>query len=290
MHTVIRNPQALWDALDEAGKILISHQDRHRRGELKIQKKEDNSPVSEADIESHRFLRQFLKEWTPSVPLLSEEDTPEEREEVTQEKNRFFWAMDPLDGTKGFLNLEPEYCIALVLFEEGSPIFSVLYAPALQVLYFGARGEGSFKREKKGEFLPLKIDTQTPLSLKDEPVFLKSRFHHAPKMQAMIERMKRGRILEMGSTLKFGAIAEEKGHIYGRGGPVALWDLAPGDALVRFAMDPHGHVQSLYTSEVQPFLHYRPTQILYAPFILISPRVPEAERIRNEFLNVNLRL
>jgi 3'(2'), 5'-bisphosphate nucleotidase len=105
---------------------------------LDVTQKKDDSPVTAADLAAHHIIQRGLAALTPDIPLLSEEDPP--TWEVRQNWTRY-WLVDPLDGTKEFLNRNGEFTVNIALIEDGQAVMGVVYAPAIDVLYLAERGK-----------------------------------------------------------------------------------------------------------------------------------------------------
>lgn len=111
---------------------------------LNVEHKSDDSPVTAADLAAHRVIRDGLLQLTPDIPLLSEEDPPSW--DIRQHWQRY-WLVDPLDGTKEFINRNGEFTVNIALIENGIPVMGVVYAPVNDVLY-SAEHDKAWKEEK----------------------------------------------------------------------------------------------------------------------------------------------
>ena len=107
--------------------------------------KDDSSPITQADLASHHCIVDGLRELTPHIPVVSEESSEEEK------RNRMswqiYWLIDPLDGTKEFVKKNGEFTVNIALVSDHQPVFGVVYAPALDVVYWGDKSSGAFKVE-----------------------------------------------------------------------------------------------------------------------------------------------
>jgi 3'(2'), 5'-bisphosphate nucleotidase len=191
-----------------------------------IERKADNSPLTIADRESHAIIAQGLKERFPDLPVLSEEGKtiPYETRRVWTR----YWLVDPLDGTKEFINRNGEFTINIALMENNRPVGGVVYAPALDWLYYGWKEIGSFKQAGDGEPEQIRVDANPAGGL----VAAQSRSHASPEEAEFLAKMKAVKTIQIGSSLKFCLIAEGKAHIYPRFGPMMEWDSAAGLAVV----------------------------------------------------------
>ncbi len=211
----------------EAGKEVLSIY----REDFAISKKSDNSPLTIADITSHRILMHGLSK--TGIPVLSEEgkDIPYEvRRNWPQ-----FWLVDPLDGTKEFINRNGEFTINIALIEGRRPVLGVVYAPAKDILYYSLKREGAWK--KQGSEVKRLILNREAQSNRIRVVA--SRSHHSKEVEDFILKLKEKyseiEFYQAGSSLKFCLVAEGSADIYPRFTPTMEWDTAAGQAIVEEA-------------------------------------------------------
>jgi len=191
------------------------------------QTKADGSPVTEADLASNDIIQNGLQKLLPTFPIISEET-----DLGTAESNSFetFWLVDPLDGTKEFIKGLGEYTVNIALVERTEPILGVIYLPALRVLYYGARGCGSWKQTEDDGPQRIKAKTGTrPMTA------VVSRSHLSTETEALLAQLNITNTTKHGSSLKMCAVAEGRAHIYPRLGTTCLWDTAAGTAIAREA-------------------------------------------------------
>jgi 3'(2'), 5'-bisphosphate nucleotidase len=213
----------------ESGRtILTLYQDLNPRVQYKL----DHSPVTQADLVSHRILETGLARLAPHWPVLSEESV----EVLFDERKswRHFWMIDPLDGTKEFLRRTGEFTVNIALIEDDRPILGVVYAPVIDKLYFAARGAGCYRVD--GEVTtPIRVASTKAAS----PRLVVSRSH------ASEQEKKGGEFIVMGSSLKFCLIAEGAADVYPRSGPTMEWDTAAAQCILEEAggsvTDPEGN-------------------------------------------------
>jgi 3'(2'), 5'-bisphosphate nucleotidase len=205
--------------------------------DFQITQKADNSPLTQADQISHQIIKEFLEEHTPKIPIISEEDDIPDYS--TRKKWKYFWLLDPLDGTKEFIDKNGQFTINLALIQDSTPILGIIQAPALDTVYWAEKGKGAFKREK----LTQKIQVRKNVSQKDLVAAI-SRSHLASEDKKMLEKYKIKQTIAMGSALKFCLLAEGKADFYYRFNPTMEWDTAAGQILVEEAggvvLDEHG--------------------------------------------------
>ncbi|GGA93740.1 3'(2'),5'-bisphosphate nucleotidase CysQ [Puia dinghuensis] len=190
--------------------------------------KQDASPLTLADKASHAILVEGLKTLTPDIPVMSEESAVLPYEE--RKHWEYFWCIDPLDGTKEFLQRSDEFTINIALVHHQQPVFGMIYVPVQRSCYYGSSREGTWRITSNGSPVRLHADNQA----KDWTA-LGSRFHSSPEEQEMVKQYPISKTIAAGSALKFCLIAEGKAHFYYRHGPTMEWDTAAGQALVQFS-------------------------------------------------------
>lgn len=200
----------------------------YREKDFSVSYKADESPLTLADARSHDLIAKSLSVLTPEIPVISEEsELPS-----WQERQRWtsFWLIDPLDGTKEFVSRNGEFSVNIALIHQGRPILGVMAAPALKVIYYAARGAGAFKRLEDGAVHRIHAgDYRAGL------VVAASRSHDRDKMDVLLERWKPVRVLNIGSALKMGLVAEGTAHVYPRLGPTMEWDTAAAHCVLNEA-------------------------------------------------------
>lgn len=210
-----------------AGEAAMRHY-----GSATAQLKADHSPVTAADRAAHDIIVRALSAMDPDVPIISEEGEIAPYE-VRRDWTRF-WLVDPLDGTKEFLQQNGEFTINIALIEHGMPVQGVVFAPAIDVLYLAERGLGSWKQERGAARVRL-LGPSRPGP--EGVVIVESRSHPSPELEAYLSTLKVARREKAGSSLKFGLVAEGRAHLYPRFGPTMEWDVAAGDCIWRYAAE-----------------------------------------------------
>ena len=192
-----------------------------------IEIKTDNSPVTDADKKANTIIIKKLNQLTPDIPILSEEG----RNIPFSERSNWtsFWLIDPLDGTKEFIKKNDEFTVNIALIQNGKPIFGVVYAPALDILYWGEVGAGAYK--KSGDSAEVKINILDELN---SPVLVAgSRSHPSERMNAFMGQFKESEVRPMGSSLKVCLVADGSVHLYPRLGPTMEWDTGAAHAILK---------------------------------------------------------
>lgn len=195
-----------------------------------VMTKADNSPLTQADLAADRVVSEGLNELALGYPILSEESAQIAFDE--RKSWQRFWLIDPLDGTKEFIRRNGEFTVNIALIENGEPILGVVYAPALDVCYFAARGVGAFVRHGAEDAQAIHVKAHFP----GEPVkVVASRSHADERTAALLQKLGDHRCISMGSSLKLCLVAEGLAHIYPRLGPTMEWDTAAAHAVVNQA-------------------------------------------------------
>ncbi len=228
----MRNLPALADALmptvARAGAAIMEIYE----GGFTVQHKEDDSPLTLADLESQRIILAALSDLTPDVPVLSEESAEQPWSERRHWKD--LWVVDPLDGTREFVKRNGEFTINIALVVDHEPVLGIVSAPALGLTYWGASGVGAFTRHRHAAHGSIHVSPpQDPLRV------VGSRSHANPDTARYLDRLAPHVLTGIGSSLKFCWLAEGKADLYPRFGPTSEWDTAAGQALLEAA---GGHV------------------------------------------------
>ncbi|HEY8049840.1 MAG TPA: 3'(2'),5'-bisphosphate nucleotidase CysQ [Ramlibacter sp.] len=190
--------------------------------------KEDDSPLTQADLRSDKVICDELARAFPGVFILSEESSPQ----ASGTHERFF-LVDPLDGTKEFLKRNDEFTVNIALVEQGVPVAGVVFAPALGELYYGAQGLGAWKSTRGAA--PVELKTQPPASGAPLRV-IGSRSHGGEELTRWLERLPVAHtFVAAGSSLKFCRLAEDAADVYPRLGPTSQWDTAAAQAVLEAA-------------------------------------------------------
>ena len=197
------------------------------------QLKKDLSPITKADKLSHNIITEKLKLLTPKIPVLSEEncDIPYK----VRSKWAQYWLVDPLDGTKEFINRNGEFTVNIALINKNTPIFGVIYIPVTNETYWGSKVNGSFYLNENNNVEQIRVSEnyQNPIRL------VASRSHPSKILASLLKKIVGYEIIEIGSSIKFCLIASGQADCYPRFGPTSEWDTAAGEAIVSSA---GGHV------------------------------------------------
>ena len=191
--------------------------------------KDDNSPLTQADLASHRVICDALAELDAGTPVLSEESAHipfAERREWEQ-----YWLVDPLDGTREFVKRNGEFTVNIALIRDHYPVLGVVHVPVSGLTYFGSEYAGCFLQA--GDAPPQPVAVRIPAA--QPVVVVGSRSHANPQLARRLEPIGLYRLVSMGSSLKFCLVAEGKADFYPRFGPTSEWDTAAAQAVVEAA-------------------------------------------------------
>ncbi len=191
---------------------------------LEIEHKSDHSPVTKADLAAHHIIAAGLSRIAPDIPQLSEEAPPAWNERKSWQH---YWLIDPLDGTKEFIQRNGDFTVNIALIEKGVPVMGVVYAPAKDLLYYA--DEHHAWKEEGGRKQEIHASEATP------PVIAISRSHQDDELKDYLMEIGPHETIVVGSSLKFCLVADGSAQIYPRFGPTNIWDTAAGDAIARAA-------------------------------------------------------
>jgi 3''(2''),5''-bisphosphate nucleotidase, bacterial len=236
----------------EAGQRILKIYDT----DFDVTHKDDNSPLTKADLASHSTIVAGLNLLTPDIPILSEEsaDIP------FTERSRWvlYWLIDPLDGTREFVKRNGEFTVNIALIHNGCPILGVVHVPVSGVSYYGCGGQGAFKRLPNALAQPIHVRKLTGGTVK----VVGSRSHQGDSLNTFLTNLGDYELISMGSALKFCLIAEGRADIYPRLGLTSEWDTAAAQCVVEQA---GGHVTA---TTMQP-LRYNTKESLINPHFFV---------------------
>lgn len=209
------------NASKSAGQAILKI---YHSADFGVEMKSDDSPLTLADKAAHEVIMDYLKE--TAYPVLSEEgkDIP-----YAERKNwDYFWLVDPLDGTKEFIKKNGEFTVNIALIQRNTPVMGVVYAPVLDVMYWGNEQDGAWKQ--KGQQDPFALKAPEDKTVRS---IVASRSHLSVETQEVIDRYPGAEVISMGSSLKFMLLAEGKAQLYPRFAPTMEWDTAAAHGVLR---------------------------------------------------------
>jgi 3'(2'), 5'-bisphosphate nucleotidase len=241
----------------EAGQVICDYY--HAAEKVKATTKADDSPLTAADLASHQILLSGLA--TLGLPVLSEEsaaDVVARRQDWPR-----YWLVDPLDGTREFIERTGEFTINIALIDNHRAVLGAVYLPLEETLYLGIPGQGAwcYRGEER------RAISSRPLPEDGSLVILTSRRHRGEQLDKYLAQLQaKGRKVERqhaGSALKFCGLACGEGDIYPRFAPCSEWDTAAGQALLEAA---GGSVLNLEGQS----LRYNERESLLNPFFIAA--------------------
>jgi len=244
--------QVLAIALEAGAKILGVY-----NSDFTVTRKEDNSPLTLADLAAHQHIVEALGRITPELPVLSEEAADIAFE--TRRQWSRYWLVDPLDGTKEFVKRNGEFTVNIALIDNGAPVLGVVHAPVLDVSYLAALGVGCF-REKQA-----RRDAIHARPTHDPPRLVVTKSHRDAELDAFLARVPAHEALSRGSSLKFCLIAEGSADFYPRTGPTSEWDTAAGHCVAEAA-----GAQVLTLPQWAPLRYNQKESLLNPGFVVIA--------------------
>ncbi|WP_417539273.1 3'(2'),5'-bisphosphate nucleotidase CysQ [Marinobacter sp.] len=213
-------PEVIKVADEASTRVLHIYQ-----SDFKVSYKEDESPITAADVASHEIIVKGLRNISQDIPVLSEEGAQAPWEERKQWRR--FWLVDPIDGTKEFTQRTGEFTVNIALIEDGEPVLGVVTAPALKEAFWGIKGEGAYKRDRTGREHRIRV-TELPDTIR----VVASKNHMNDETRDFIRALGPHKTLQAGSSLKFCRIAEGHADLYPRMGPTSEWDTAAAHAVL----------------------------------------------------------
>jgi 3'(2'), 5'-bisphosphate nucleotidase len=255
MSDLVKLFSPLKEIMFAAGKAILEVYEA--TGPIEVTSKSDDSPVTKADHAAHHIIEAGLNDLPVRYPVLSEEGSLADFD--TRSSWPRYWLVDPLDGTKEFINKNGEFTVNIALIENGQAILGMVYVPVTETFYYGAEDAGAFK-EKQGQLETLKskeMQFDAPLTV------VGSRRHGAEALDALIEdlndKFSSIELISMGSSLKICACAEGSAHWYPRLALTSEWDTAAAHAVLKAAGG------EIYDDNFEP-LQYNQKDSLLNPF------------------------
>lgn len=248
-------------ARSAAGPILEVYQT-----DFSVQRKADKSPVTDADLAAHEVIAAGLSKLAPRWPVLSEESASIPFSHRAHW--HYYWLVDPLDGTRDFVNRNDEFSVNIALIERNRPVLGVVLAPVTGICYFAAQGFGAYKWIPGTSASPIHV-RRCPA---DRLTVAGSRFHRNPLTDAFIQNLGSTELLVMGSALKSCLVAEGRADVYPRFGPTSEWDTAAAQCVVEEA---GGH---LTNTKFEPLRYNIQESLTNPPFLTFGDASVDWER------------
>lgn len=194
------------------------------QNDIKVTSKKDQSPITEADISSHKIITQGLQALTPQVPILSEESIIAD---FSQRKTwHIYWLIDPLDGTKEFINHNDEFTVNIALIENHRPVLGVVFVPAKDICYYAGINLGAYKITNN---IKVAIHTREK---ENTIVVAVSHDEKSGQLHKFLQSIGPYTLIRMGSSIKICLIAEGQADLYVRLFPTSEWDTAAAQCIL----------------------------------------------------------
>ncbi|WP_141734899.1 3'(2'),5'-bisphosphate nucleotidase CysQ family protein [Oligoflexus tunisiensis] len=207
----------LEDLALQAGEAVMKV---YRSGQFDVKAKDDQSPVTRADLVSNEIICRGLRELA-AWPIISEEGSGESWPDADSIST--YWLIDPVDGTKEFIARRPTFTVNIALIDQGVPVTGVVYAPEREELYSGS-SEGFRINQKRVQ--PVWGPDRVAVCSASRPEKEFEGFVHDNELNAVIK---------IGSSIKYCLVAKGEAHFYPRFSPLSAWDIGAGDAVARAA-------------------------------------------------------
>lgn len=225
------------DIVYKAGDAIMDIYD----SPFEVETKSDNSPLTIADKKSHSIIDEGLKNIFPDMPILSEEGRDISYSERKNWKN--FWLIDPLDGTKEFIKRNGEFTVNIALIENNLPVLGVIHIPVSNETFWGSDCSGSFYSQDNKKEKQIYVSKNI-----DDPIKIATSSSHPSKdLDNLLKKFESYELIKKGSSIKLCLVACGTADIYLRLGPTSEWDIAAGDAIIKFA---GGNVISLLDRDI----------------------------------------
>ena len=252
----------LVSVIKEAGDAIL----KVYESDFEVENKADESPLTQADLAAHEVIMKGLTELDPNIPIISEESVPPGYD-VRRSWSRY-WLVDPLDGTKEFVNRNGEFTVNIALIENHAPAWGIVGVPVQEKIYIGDVTEGYAKlleadgaREIRGR----DMDRDTA-----ELVVVASRSHGGERLEQYLDELE-GKMNSMsrtpvGSSLKLCVLAAGEADCYPRLGPTSEWDIGAAHAVL------HAAGGEVYQFDQSPLDYNAKESFLNPEFVAVADR------------------
>ncbi|MBN2647652.1 MAG: 3'(2'),5'-bisphosphate nucleotidase CysQ [Thiotrichales bacterium] len=246
-HTQLQQwlPQVCLIALQAGRGISQMYREHCAHQGLAVERKGDGTPVTQADRDADELIYRALQAMTPEIPLVTEESVAQFAFAERQDWHTY-WLVDPLDGTKEFIEATGEYSVNIALIINHQPVLGVVFGPEVGKLYFALRGEAAYGLTIAVQQLDLEHLSMPSLLAQAQPIHsakmqpnqltkVAVSRHHGGRTQHFMSQLGACETIKMGSALKACLVAEGAAHVYPRFGPTSLWDTAASQVIVEMA-------------------------------------------------------
>ena len=244
------------EAAEMAGEEIMNIYNNSKFIDFK--NKKDNSPLTKADRASHSKISKVLKK--TNIEVISEEKKITKYDE--RKKWEYYWLVDPLDGTKEFIKKNGEFTVNIALIKKNLPYIGIVYCPTFQTLYWNDPKSGSYKKHIDKI---VKLEKRKKINFKDPNLrVVTSRSHMNKETEDFLKKLKKPKIVAVGSSLKILFVAENKADVYPRYGPTMEWDTAAAHAIA------NGSNVKLFKTSYKKEISYNKKNLLNPFFIACS--------------------
>ena len=235
---------------------------------IEVSTKQDDSPLTDADRRAHLLIVDRLSSLTPNIPLLSEESNAIDYS--LRKSWQRYWLIDPLDGTKEFINRNGEFTVNIALIENGQSVAGVVHVPVTGISYFGGIGIGAWKQNINQLDNEVQLIVSQAMQENSGVRIVASRRHLGEQLDALVEKLEnhfgKATLLSMGSSLKMCLLAEGSADIYPRMAPTCEWDTAAAHGILCAA---GGEIVDL---QFRPLRYNSKPELLNPFFIALADR------------------
>lgn len=251
---------ALIDIVTRAGAAILEIYE----SDFEVQNKADESPLTQADLAAHDIIVAGLQKITPKIPIISEEAVPAEY--AVRKQWPCYWLVDPLDGTKEFVNRNGEFTVNIALIENGVAVYGIVGVPVQARIYIGDVSKGTAWRIENGKSQV--IAGRKMIAGQDNLVVVASRSHGGQRLENYLDDLAThfpGLTRQpVGSSLKLCTLAAGEADCYPRLGPTSEWDIGAAHAVLSAA---GGEV---YTFERQVLPYNSKESLLNPEFVAVA--------------------
>ena len=215
---------ALIQLAAETGQLILPYQ----QTELTVIQKNDNTPVTEADLAAHQYITEQLARLTPDIPCLTEESS---NESISGRRNwNIYWLVDPLDGTREFINGGDDYTVNIALIIDHQPVIGLIHLPVTGQTWYAHQGDGAFYFDLNGDQQTIRTRALPKL-----PVVAIGHRRYRGQLHDFLEKLGPHQTLTHASSLKSCLVASAQADIYPCFGPTSEWDTAAAQCIVEQA-------------------------------------------------------
>ncbi|MBV1911929.1 MAG: 3'(2'),5'-bisphosphate nucleotidase CysQ [Kangiellaceae bacterium] len=240
-----------------AGKKIL---EIYNTNDFDIQIKDDDSPLTRADLAAHHCIVDFLEQKYPEIPCLSEESTGITFAERKDWNECFI--IDPLDGTKEFIARNGEFTVNIALQKNGRSVLGVIYVPVADIVYYAADGIGAFKQEQNDKATSIRVRKLQTRDNRNHFTVVASRRNGLDKVETLCQNFSSYDLTSSGSSLKMCMVAEGSADLYPRLALTSEWDTAAAQAIVEQS---GGRIVQLDFSEMT----YNQKENILNPYFLV---------------------